>query len=197
MDAAGSNKILDRSDEKKGFPFYSELVDVTGKDKFLFSGGNIQVEVQTGFGAQANARIVQRLTLNFPPATLQVPKMKPGDATTKGLTDITKRFYKKVDGGIFNCLIVEGDVTRSVEINAAATSPTKGDLRLLAATEQVPAPGSPRIRNTLTRMCGPCIFSGRAARLTPARLGSMAVMTPSARETEPIVPLHKTPPVCW
>ncbi|WP_050026308.1 Verru_Chthon cassette protein A [Verrucomicrobium sp. BvORR034] len=139
VDAAGSNKILDRSDEKKGFPFYSELVDVTGKDKFLFSGGDIQVEVQTGFGAQASARIVQRLTLNFPPATLQVPKMKPGDATTKGLTDITKRFFKKVDGGLFNCLIVEGDVTRSVEINAAAASPTKGDLRLLAATEQVPA----------------------------------------------------------
>ncbi|MEZ0388146.1 MAG: Verru_Chthon cassette protein A, partial [Verrucomicrobium sp.] len=69
---------------------------------------------------------------------LLVPKMRPADAT-KGLTDLTKRFHKKTEGGLVNNLIVEGDITRSMEIRADKDSATKGDLRVLAATEQVPA----------------------------------------------------------
>ncbi|HSJ01189.1 MAG TPA: Verru_Chthon cassette protein A, partial [Verrucomicrobium sp.] len=138
VDAAGSAKVLNRSDETNGFPFYSDMVDIDGKTDFQFSGGDIVVDVQSGFGDQASATTVQRINLKFPPVKLLVPKMRPADAT-KGLTDLTKRFHKKTEGGLVNNLIVEGDITRSMEIRADKDSATKGDLRVLAATEQVPA----------------------------------------------------------
>jgi uncharacterized protein (TIGR02600 family) len=133
----GGAKQLNRTDEAGGFPFYSEPVDVAAKREFRFTSGEITVEVQSGFGAADEAQTTQRLVLQFPEATLRVPKMREADAVSKGLTDLTKRFSKSAAGGHFNNLIVEGDVTRSLEIDAQGV--TRGDLRILAATEQVPA----------------------------------------------------------
>lgn len=129
------NKISGNEDAT--FPFYSGNLNVRNLTEFAFSGGTIEVEVLPGFGNAATAEVLQTLTLNFPPATLKIPRLLPFplDPTKPSYNTLAKRI--EVDSGqLVTTLIQNGDVTRSVEVNV--DGPAKGDLRVLAAMRSVP-----------------------------------------------------------
>lgn len=122
-----SSRYMAQDNEDDGFPFYSRTIKPIKPDTFEFSGGAITIEVQTGFGNASSAQTIQTLRLYFPPATLPLPK-------ANALNTLPKRMQK--NGDLRDNLIVEGDVTRSTEIDIHG--PSGGDLRLVASMSHVP-----------------------------------------------------------
>jgi len=117
------------------FPFYSSKINVTGNTQFSFSGGSITIELLTGLKTIAESKTVQTIKLNFPPATLKVPRYTLS-SHDKSYQILTTRFTA-AGGDLANVLIRDGDITRSVEI--APDNPAAGDLRLLSAMGTIPA----------------------------------------------------------
>ncbi len=66
--------VSSKTSEDDHFPFFSAEIDVNGKKEFLFSGGDITIDVRTGFGpAEKRGELVQTLKMSFPATTLRVP----------------------------------------------------------------------------------------------------------------------------
>jgi uncharacterized protein (TIGR02600 family) len=131
-DLTTAARQVTRGNEDNAFPFYSALMSVNPTtQEFSFSGGTITIEVLTGFADAASAEVVQTLHLNFPPATLKVPKMVSEDYNT-----LAKRMQVNATEFV-KSLIQQGDTTRSVEVDV--NGPSCGDLRLLSAMSDVPS----------------------------------------------------------
>ena len=127
-----NNLPSSHSDPALGFPFYSELIDVTDKQQFDFTGGEMVIALFTGW---TNTDVpVQKLRLKFPNARLKVPTLTSADYAA-GYTTLSTRFSKDAEQ-LREVLIRPGDITRSVEVSA--DGPSKGDLRHLAAIVDVP-----------------------------------------------------------
>lgn len=166
-------------DENNFYPFVGTPVNVSGKKEFTFSGGTLKIKTFSGFGAKPSpdSEPVQEIHINFPPATLRVPRVGKdfnerwnGQQQT-GRWPLVWKSPNKVgwlvppmslqwrvdrimaslesypysvggsglsDGTGRQLIIGWGDTVRSVALDSSPGSPTKGDLRLLAAQRVVP-----------------------------------------------------------
>jgi hypothetical protein len=128
-----NNLASGHADPALGFPFYSELIDVTDKQQFDFTGGDMVIALYTGWTGMDVP--VQKIRMHFPNARLKVPTLTSADHSA-GLTALSTRFSKDALE-LRDVLIRPGDIVRSVE--ASAQGPSHGDLRHFAALADVPA----------------------------------------------------------
>jgi uncharacterized protein (TIGR02600 family) len=119
-----------------------------GTTSFNFSGGPLTIEIYPAGVATSATNLIQRLTLDFPPANnLPLPRILtplPATWSANPPNRFSNNFNNRISSvNVVNnnswniALIVPGDVVRSVELDGAG--PTKGDLRLLAGLREVPA----------------------------------------------------------
>ncbi|MCB1225989.1 MAG: Verru_Chthon cassette protein A [Verrucomicrobiales bacterium] len=122
-------------DPPRYFPFYSEAIDVTGKQSFELIGGELVFALFTGW--TGTDLPVQKIRMNFPGTTLQVPVLSASDHSS-GYTRLSTRFSMLGTQGedLRDVIIRPGDVVRSVEAKASGVA--KGDLRHYAALADVP-----------------------------------------------------------
>ena len=112
-------------DEEKDYPFISDEINMNpALGKFTFEGGEITVEVHSGYAQAATpATLVQTVKLKFPPAPSGWPTPTPG-----GSTDFNGRIF----GGLID---TNNDTVRSVQIDPLG--PSRGDLRYVASLKTI------------------------------------------------------------
>ncbi len=125
-------------DEESDYPFVSDEIDIDpAQKKFTFEGGEITVEVHSGYAdAATDATKVQTFKIKFPPAPSFWPA--PKDSLQPPLPPPQvpidfKDFNKRING--FKLIDAINDTVRSVQIDPKG--PSRGDLRYVASLKTV------------------------------------------------------------
>ena len=118
-------------DQEKDYPFVSDEIDIDPvKQKFVFEGGEITVEVHSGYAdAATEATKVQTFKIKFPPAQ---PSPQPSWPNPKD-SGANKDFNQRING--FKLIDVNNDTVRSVQIDPKG--PARGDLRYVGSLKTV------------------------------------------------------------
>jgi uncharacterized protein (TIGR02600 family) len=154
------NAISNGSDKDYYYPFVSQDISVTGNGTISFSGGDIIITIKNYKGNQ----IIQKFSISFPPATIPIPqhiddqvRYMKGEVSNINLDSASgyavwnqgslrqgdflsprKRLIGNSNSGNTQLIAVRpGDVVLGVIVNP--NGPTRGDLRLLALTQDIPS----------------------------------------------------------
>ena len=114
--------------EETDYPFVSDEIDIDpASGKFTFGGGEITVEVHSGYAeAATEATKVQTLQIKFPAASTTWPTPKSSGGN--------KDFNARIFGGLID---TNNDTVRSMQIDPLG--PARGDLRYVASLKTVTA----------------------------------------------------------
>lgn len=116
-------------DQEKDYPFVSDEIALdASQQKFSFGGGEVTVEVHSGYAeAATEATKVQTFKIKFPAAATTWPSPKDSGAN--------KDFNQRING--FALIDSNNDTVRSVQIDPLG--PSRGDLRYVGTLKTVPS----------------------------------------------------------
>ncbi|WP_075089213.1 Verru_Chthon cassette protein A [Verrucomicrobium spinosum] len=140
-------ELAGAADENNCYPFIGREIPVDpDQGTFTFPGNpgddgskqEITIKIYSGYGPAPgpNDTPLQTIKMRFPTVKLRTPRLYLGEWKDTPLMGLQRR----IDQGSFQSEVTRpGDVIRSVVVNAAPTSPSGGDYRIICAKALVTA----------------------------------------------------------